>query len=371
MRYCVPLLFCILVAAPAKAQSIAKAYYLEYVDDANKTQKMTQVPILKEMPTGIEVEPRRNEKLTIPTGKIVLIRYQPESFKDYLEFSKPFNAADGADKESDPKKKAEALNTAIEGFQKVAEDVKKEKPVYRQVQYRLGKALFDLSKIDETKQDEAITVLSNFHEKLADGWQISRVLEMLAQLQLAKDDLDGQLKTYLALADVEGLSKKRRWEALFSAASVQLRRKNFAGAKDTLSKLDMELPGGSPEKSRIQLLLAQSRVAQGGTDAETALTDIRKILGSTQSSSLKALGHNTIADHYLKAKKNDLAFWEFFRVHVMYSEDPKQHAKALYHLSELFMNVKQDKARADECAELLKNKEYEGTIYQKMLLQKK
>ena len=55
----------------------------------------------------------------------------------------------------------------------------------------------------------------------------------------------------------------------------------------------------------------------------------------------------------------------------MYSEDPKQHAKALFHLENLFMAVKQDKDRADECRELLKNKEYEGTVYQKMLLQKK
>ena len=69
MRYAIPFLFLILIHAPLKAQSIAKAYYLEYVDDANKTQKMTQVPVLKETPTGIEVEPRRNEKLTIPTSK--------------------------------------------------------------------------------------------------------------------------------------------------------------------------------------------------------------------------------------------------------------------------------------------------------------
>ena len=125
----------------------------------------------------------------------------------------------------------------------MAEKVKEEKPVYRHVQYRLGDALYELSKLDESKQDEAIKVLSNFHENLSDGWQISRVLELLAQLQLAKDDSDGQLKTYLALAGVEGISKQRRWEALFSAASLQLRRENFAGAKDTLQKLDTELPG--------------------------------------------------------------------------------------------------------------------------------
>jgi hypothetical protein len=52
-------------------------------------------------------------------------------------------------------------------------------------------------------------------------------------------------------------------------------------------------------------------------------------------------------------------------VDTLYTQDRDEHAKALYHLSTLFDKVKNDRARAKQCADRLKDKQFAGTLYQR------
>jgi hypothetical protein len=48
----------------------------------------------------------------------------------------------------------------------------------------------------------------------------------------------------------------------------------------------------------------------------------------------------------------------------MYSQNRTEHARAMYHLSNLFFTVQKDPIRAQEVLERLTDKEYDGTEYQ-------
>ena len=62
------------------------------------------------------------------------------------------------------------------------------------------------------------------------------------------------------------------------------------------------------------------------------------------------------------------AFWKYLWVDVLYYQDKTEHARALYNLSKLFDQVKKDEARAKECRNRLKEKEFNGLDYQQRVL---
>jgi hypothetical protein len=52
---------------------------------------------------------------------------------------------------------------------------------------------------------------------------------------------------------------------------------------------------------------------------------------------------------------------------VLYNQDREEHAKALFELSKLFVQVKKDAARAERCLDrLINDKEFAGSTFQKL-----
>jgi hypothetical protein len=80
---------------------------------------------------------------------------------------------------------------------------------------------------------------------------------------------------------------------------------------------------------------------------------------------VRAAAHNLLGDYYLAKGQPEPAFWEYLYVDTLYTQDRDEHAKALYHLSTLFDKVKRDPARAKQCSERLKDKQFAGTLYQR------
>ena len=70
-----------------------------------------------------------------------------------------------------------------------------------------------------------------------------------------------------------------------------------------------------------------------------------------------------LGDFYRKKNLNEDAFWEYLRVDTLYSQNRNEHAKALYYLSKLFVDVKKDKVKSQEYLEKLKL--LDGTEYAK------
>ena len=56
---------------------------------------------------------------------------------------------------------------------------------------------------------------------------------------------------------------------------------------------------------------------------------------------------------------------------VVYNEDKHEHAKALYYLSKLFVEVKNDPVRAQECRDRLLGKEFLGQEFQMLAAKEK
>jgi hypothetical protein len=153
-----------------------------------------------------------------------------------------------------------------------------------------------------------------------------------------------------------------------------------AGKHDAAEKLlerqRATLPANDPMAARVPVYLLRCRIASGkAADPEK---ELKAILAGNADAVVKALACNTLAEFYQKKvlaesnpdRKRELAenaFWQYLWVDVVYNQDKEEHAEALYHLSKLFEQVKNDPGRAQQCQELLRGKEFAGMRYQRLV----
>src|SRR5262249_34098644 len=158
------------------------------------------------------------------------------------------------------------------------------------------------------------------------------------------------------------LPKEVRDQAELLVARMLIRGNKHEAARGRLEKMAAALPTTGPEHARVEVYLVQCDVAAGKVDqAATKLETMRK---GDLDPAVKGLVYNALGDIALKkrdvaqddiAKKSyaEEAFWDYLWVDVVYNQDRHEHAKALYELSKLFLSVKNDPARAQQCRDLL------------------
>ena len=146
----------------------------------------------------------------------------------------------------------------------------------------------------------------------------------------------------------------------------------YGPAKGKLQELQLKLPGDSPHRNKVQVYLAQCQVlGDNAAEAQQAEKQLKALLASGDDKTLKALAHNTLGDYYRKLKRDEDAFWEYLRVDTLYNEDRFEHARAMYHLIQLFREVKKDADRSDSYLErLTKDPRFAGLEYTKKATKK-
>src|SRR5262249_19711900 len=196
-------------------------------------------------------------------------------------------------------------------------------------------------------------------------WELVPAVKLLAQLYEASDNLEAARGAYEELANTRGVSKETKEESQFLVGQVYLRGGKFPAAEKSLEGLKNSLPDYDSRKARVLVYLTKAQIGQGNTtNAEKQLT---AALGNTDDAVLKGLAHNVLGDLCRQKKEDAEAFWHYLRVDVMYHQDREEHAKALYYLSKLYETARKDQTRAQLAAERLKEKQFEGTEYQKRI----
>lgn len=360
------LLFVFVVSLPVWA----KDDIVYYRETGKKKDEKIEGKIEQESPAGIKVKPIKGELQDISALQIAQIEYgaavESGTGVSAVEFRSPDNKLFRALEETRPDKRTELLRAALEGYQSLdsKEQMRRLVPVHRYLQFRIGQTLYYLARDDAGRHDAAVAALNQYKSNFADGWEIVPALQLLASLQEDKGDIEAAAQTFAALAALPGISPRMKLEGQLKSARLLMAARKFADAETQLNQAASALSTNDPQRATVEVYLIQSRIAQKGK-LDGIDTKLHQVLRTVKDGKLRAAAHNSLGDYY--RAKNDLtqAFWEYCKVDMLYNQDKEEHAKALYYLSQLFVNPRNDRLRADEALERLKSPQFEGTLYQR------
>jgi hypothetical protein len=299
--------------------------------------------IQEESPARIRIKPPRGDARTIPVNNdLIEVEYQVPNLlsQDYrkahnreLDYGKPT---------ATPGEKQVALGEAIEGYQKLYPQIKEDK-VKRNMQYKIAKLLANQAEADSSQVPAAIEKLAAFKKEHPDSWQIMFAARALAGLYVVKKDWDNALKTYQDLAKTAGVPAEIVQDCDLQIAQVLVRAEKYNEAVTKLNELEKTLPSGTPQAIRLQITKATCMAATNKVNE--AIQQLESIVAKTSDKDLIATAFNAMGDCHRNASppQSRAAMWDYLYVDLIYSQNPKEHAKAVFHLSRIFREFNDDK----------------------------
>ncbi len=312
-------------------------------------------------------------KQLIPAENIIEVVYELDTATTTIRYKKAVTA----EKESlDPAKEANRkglLAEAIKLYEDVLPAVTQKNPK-RHIEYKIAMLQVRQAQEDGAPVKDAIAKLSDFTKKHPTAWQITNAYETLGRLQMDAQDYAGAEETYAKMAGLVTLPEETRMDARMLAVQAKLRAGKYDEARSDIADIQRNLPKESRFFGRTKVAEAECLVAEsakyGKDDAkraklfDQAVEQVRAVIKESNDSYVKAVGHNTLGYCYAEQGKAKDAIWEFLWVDVVYNQDRIQHAKALFHLWDLFTK-EGDAPRAQECREALMAPQFAGLDYQK------
>jgi hypothetical protein len=361
----------IVAGSAARAQDT-----IEYYDRAKKAEAKATGAIQEETPAHVSY------KVGGKTEKIAAIDIREITYRIPVTLSREYRIPLTADnrarqaanenKEADRKK---FYSDALKEYPGIIDKVNKTGGpeltfAARYLEYKMCLLLAWEADDDETQVEPAIKALNEFKDKNPGGWEIVPAMKTLARLQQEKKgDVAGAQKTFEELSRVPGIPAEVKQECDLLVVKALIDDKKHAQAETKLKELARSLKADDPQALRVQVYLADCQAVAGqGAEAEKKLDDI---ISKTTDPDVKALAYNTLGDCLLRRgtpEARETAFWDFLWVDAVYNGDKAEQARALYHLSKLFIDVKRDDARASQCKERLKDKLFSGVEYQRRAL---
>jgi predicted Zn-dependent protease len=347
----------LLLTSPALAQD-----KVSFVNPTTRAIDQVEGTIQEESPAEIKIKLRAGGMLrTIPATAITEILYQTRVAA--LDFRQPFGKevrAGQATRDGDRKR---LLSEALKEFEELAPQVKGTPHAYRYIRFKIAQVTAELGKEDPARARAAVALLTAYKTDFPTGWEIVPALKLLARVQEEQGALEAAGKTYAELADLAGLPPSVKQESEMLLSRLLLRGGKPAEAAKRLQALLASLPTDDARGPLVRVLLAQSRLALGETRGVE--DQLKTALANSSDPGLRAAAYNTLGDYYRLSKQDEEAFWHYLRVDVLYIQDKAEQAKALYYLAPLFERVKKDAARARECREKLKDRQFSGLEYQR------
>jgi tetratricopeptide (TPR) repeat protein len=336
---------------------------LTYTDKSGKPSTITG-KIEQEGPGGVRIRDK-SAAVDVPALQIVSIVYDQKK-KNTGDFRPPFSRLESAVL---GKLRGKEL---ADGLNKTQDELKLLKPVFsddpkigRHIAYCLCEIALLKSRDDPKQRGDAVAALKAFAaEHPSKNWQIVPTLSSLAKLQEDMGDADGAMKTYQQLAVLPDVPRELKAVSDLLVGQSLMRQGKYEDAERKWKALADATPPNDPQRAAFTVMLVQSRLEQNKLDG--AEVELKKALaGAGDEPRTRAMAHNALGDYYLKKNDAEEAFWQYLRVDVLYSQDPAEHARALYHLGKLFDTVKNNPVRAQQCKDKLKEDAYKGTEYAK------
>jgi hypothetical protein len=333
-----------------------------YLEPGTRKEADVRGKIDTEGPAGIRIKTKAGIK-DVPSTEIRWVVYDSKKVAA-LEFRQPLGKqARAVQPDTRPAVRKELLAAALQGYQELDAQVKEEPGAHRFLRFKIAEVMALQGRDDPARMDAAVAALNAYKTEFRTGWEIVPCLKLLAQILEEKGDVEGASAAYADLASVPDLPREIKQESEVLGVRLLLRAGKPADAEAKLKALKSSLAPDDPQRALVDVCLVQSQMAQGRLAQAEA--DLQAVLRGTTEANVRALAHNLLGDYYRLKKEPENAFWHYLRVDVLYNQDREEHAKALYYLSTLFDQVKNDPVRGEECRARLKGPEFAGTLYQR------
>jgi hypothetical protein len=358
----------LLSASAARAQD--KVRYFD-----RKTQKNVEKSgnVTEESAAGITLKAAGEPKpVAIPAGDISEIDYAVQDGDKFgrIEWNRPNNYMRNARAATAPAKRREWLEKALEDYRTLVPLVKGDKKLTRHVQFSMAEALALEAEADPKQLGPAIEAVKKFKTDHGNGWQLVKATKLLIRLLDQKGDEEGVQAAYAELADNEAAPKDVRLEFGMLSVGNLIRKNKFADAAAKARAIKDAMAPDDPQLQKVKVYLAACNLAAKKLDGVEKELD--EVVKSGADSDVKAMARNTLGDYFLAKNDKEKAFWEYLWVDVHYNQDREQLSRALYNLSKLFVEVRQDKVRAKECLDRLSDeKQFGGLEYHRKALAEK
>ncbi len=303
------------------------------------------VAIQEESSTGISLKVGLNARIQeVPAADILDIVYRvPDK-----TVAKAYSAAIALERSAAASKlateKKRLTEDAVQAYQKLQPQFKGNRSAYRHMQYKVARLTARLAAEDKTLAKSAITALSRFRDDHPNSWQITWVMDKLADMQRDTGDFIGAAKTYDEMSKLKALPEEKRKRYEQEAAMALLRGKDHKTAKERLQRIRATFKPDDPQYFRLDMYIAQCDAATPGA-IDKAIARLRKIILDTKETDKfrKSVAHATLGDCY--AAKGDApsllrAIYEYLKVDLLYGSeqggDKQEHARVCTELARLF-----------------------------------
>ncbi len=338
---------------------------VRYFDRADNKELTVTATVTEETAAELVFRLNTGRVVKVPLPDLLEVNYNVRA--GFLpEYRKALVQEEEADKAAGERLKA--LDLTLQKYREIVPQLAGTPFALRDLEFRVARVMARRADEDRGQLDAALKEVTALQAKYPNSRQTLPAARLRAHLLGLKGDRAAARKVFEELAARKDLSREVQQECELLAVRVLIAGGQHAEAEKKLQHLGKGLKADDPLGQRVQVFLAACQVASGKTaDVEKAL---KPVLDGMAGNDVRGLAHNTLAEAYLKANKPEDAFWQFLMVDVLYDDDREEHARALYHLSKLFEQVKRDPNRAQECRDRLL-KEYAGTEYQQRALKEK
>lgn len=281
-----------------------------------------------------------------------------------LTYSNAFKAERDYLVATDAKKRATFLTDALTKYQSAVGDIKEPRAkahVDFKIAYLRGKKSQEDNSVADAKA--AITGLRAFVSANPTAWELPRALILLAKLQNDSKDYAGAEQSFSEILKLD-VSEEVKNDARLQSALANIALCKHTVAESKLAELLKALPKNSPTLGRV--LVAQSECLIAASKVDEAVDLLKKAIKDSDDKNLRAIAYNTLGENYAKQNQWKEALWEFLWVDVVYNQDKNEHARALFHLIQVFEQLAEPDKAAQVRATLLEPT-FAGTEYQRKL----
>jgi hypothetical protein len=337
LRAAVTLIALSAAAAPAPAQD-----EVTYYDRATRKEMKVSGTVQAEGTPQVVLKPAGGGAAReVPATAILDVVYElPARFK--LDYARLRGEERGKPEADD---KARPAEDVAKGYEKLLADVPRDRRFARRhLQFKAARQLARRAEEDPAARDAAVAALSAFAKEHPDSWQIHACCRQLARLQLDKKDFAGALATCAAWAAAPALPKDARQECDLLTARVLALSGKVAEARQKLEAAAAKSGSADdPFAQRARVALAACHSVSKQLDA--SVKELDELIAKVADPEVKAFAYNTLGDCYQDHGRPRDALWAYLWVDVVYSQDRREHAKAVEQLGKVFEELG-DAARA-------------------------
>ncbi|MFO0867103.1 MAG: hypothetical protein U0744_21085 [Gemmataceae bacterium] len=202
---------------------------------------------------------------------------------------------------------------------------------------------------DGLAPDAAVKALVAYAGKNSGAWQSVQALKTAARIAQDLGDFVQTESIYLQLSEMD-LSPDLKLDYELQSALVSVQSGKFDTAMKKLKAMETKMPKGSRQAVRAQV--AQAECLANAKKIDEAISMVKPIIKDVTDKAGKAAAYNTLGYCYFQKEDFKQARWEFLWVDVVFNQDRKEHAKALYYLTQTFEKMNEPE-KAQECREAL------------------